>query len=44
VLILRPGDEGYEEALANRSDPDPVVDAELTEAARDIWGPKAGTA
>ena len=44
VLILRPGDEGYEEALADRSDPDPAVDAELTEAARDIWGPKAGTA
>ena len=45
VLILRPGDEGYEEALANRSDPDPAVDAELGEAAaRDIWGPKAGTA
>jgi 8-oxo-dGTP pyrophosphatase MutT (NUDIX family) len=44
VLILRPGDEGYEEALANRSDPDPAIDAELTEAARDIWGPKAGTA
>jgi 8-oxo-dGTP pyrophosphatase MutT (NUDIX family) len=45
VLILRPGDEGYEEALANRSDPDPAIDAELTEAAaRDIWGPKAGMA
>ncbi|MHB1518068.1 MAG: NUDIX hydrolase [Acidimicrobiales bacterium] len=43
VLILRPGDDGYEEALADRltSGPDPA--AELQAAARWLWGPRAAS-
>ncbi len=44
VLILRPGDLGYEEALADRLASGPEVDAGLADAARAIWEPKAGTA
>ncbi len=44
VLILRPGDHGYEEALADRLASGPEVDPGLADAARAIWDPKAGTA
>ena len=44
VQILRPGDDGYEQALADRLAPGSEVDAELAERVRGIWGPKAGTA
>jgi 8-oxo-dGTP pyrophosphatase MutT (NUDIX family) len=43
VLILRPGDEGYEEALADRLASGAEVDPALAELARQAWGPKAGT-
>jgi hypothetical protein len=38
LLILRPGDDGYEEALAEReaSGEDPA----LVDAARSVWGPR----
>ena len=41
VLILRPGDEGYEEALADRLASGPEVDPGLAAAVRTVWGPKA---
>jgi hypothetical protein len=44
VLILRPGDLGYEEALADRLASGPEIDPGLADAARAIWEPKAGTA
>jgi 8-oxo-dGTP pyrophosphatase MutT (NUDIX family) len=44
VLILRPGDEGYEQALADRLASGTEPDIELIKRARGIWGPKAGTA
>jgi 8-oxo-dGTP pyrophosphatase MutT (NUDIX family) len=44
VLILRPGDEGYEQALADRLDSGSEVDIELIKRARGIWGPKDETA
>ena len=44
VLILRPGDAGYEEAVADREASGPEVDRALAAAARKVWGPKAGTA
>ncbi len=44
VLILRPGDAGYEEALADRLASGPEVDRGLADAVRSVWGPKAGTA
>ena len=40
ILILRPGDEGYEEALADGLAPGSEVAPELAEAARQAWGPK----
>ena len=43
VLILRPGDLGYEEALADRLASGTDVDPGLVDMARTIWGPKAGT-
>jgi hypothetical protein len=44
VLILRPGDEGYEEALADRLASGSTIDPALSDLARQAWGPKAGTA
>jgi 8-oxo-dGTP pyrophosphatase MutT (NUDIX family) len=46
LLILRPGDEGYAEALAARQASGFAVGADrdaLTDAARQAWGPRAGT-
>ncbi len=40
VLILRPGDAGYEEALADLAASGPDADDQLAAAARRIWGPK----
>jgi 8-oxo-dGTP pyrophosphatase MutT (NUDIX family) len=44
VLILRPGDEGYQEALADRLASGAEVDIELIKRARGLWGPKEETA
>ena len=44
VLILRPGDPGYEEALADRLASGPEVDRGVVDAVRTVWGPKAGMA
>jgi 8-oxo-dGTP pyrophosphatase MutT (NUDIX family) len=44
VLILRPGDEGYEEALADRVASGSTIDPILADLARQAWGPKAGNA
>jgi hypothetical protein len=44
VLILRPGDPGYEEALADRQASGAEIDPALAEVARQAWGPKAGSA
>jgi 8-oxo-dGTP pyrophosphatase MutT (NUDIX family) len=43
LLVLRPGDEGYEAALAERAAGGEVA-PELSDAARSAWGPKAGSA
>ncbi len=43
VLILRPGDEGYEEALLARRQSG-TGSEEVLAAARQVWGPKTGTA
>jgi hypothetical protein len=40
VLILRPGDAGYEEAVADLAGSDGEADEELSAVARQIWGPK----
>jgi 8-oxo-dGTP pyrophosphatase MutT (NUDIX family) len=42
ALILRPGDEGYVEALADRRASGSDMDEELADAAKTIWGPKPG--
>ncbi|MGD0882602.1 MAG: hypothetical protein ABSB09_13635 [Acidimicrobiales bacterium] len=44
LLVLRPGDEGYAEALESRMASSDPVSPELAAAARDAWGPKAGSA
>ncbi|HWE70019.1 MAG TPA: hypothetical protein VG205_06635 [Acidimicrobiales bacterium] len=41
VLILRPGDEGYEEAAEAKVDAGPDAEARLAAAAREVLGPKA---
>ncbi len=41
VLVLRPGDAGYEEARADLAASGPDADEELAAAARQIWGPKS---
>ena len=38
VLILRPGDQGYEQALADRLASDGAVGEDLADAARRVWG------
>jgi len=42
LLVLRPGDDGYEQALENRMASADPVSPELAAAAREAWGPKAG--
>jgi 8-oxo-dGTP pyrophosphatase MutT (NUDIX family) len=44
VLILRPGDVGYKQAMADRLASGSDIDGALADAARAIWEPKAGTA
>ncbi len=44
LVILRPGDEGYAEALADRLASGSSVDEGLAAVARDLWGPRSGTA
>ncbi len=44
VLILRPGDEGYEQALADRLATGPDPDGKLAHQARMLWGPKENSA
>jgi 8-oxo-dGTP pyrophosphatase MutT (NUDIX family) len=44
VLILRPGDEGYEQALADRLASGPLVGEDLAAAARSAWGTRPRTA
>ncbi|MGH9080796.1 MAG: NUDIX hydrolase [Acidimicrobiales bacterium] len=41
LLVLRPGDAGYEEAVADLEASGETPDEELAAAARHIWGPKA---
>ncbi len=41
LLVLRPGDEGYEQALEDRLVSEDPVSPELARAAREAWGPKA---
>jgi len=40
VVVLRPGDPGYEEALAEREASDGSDDERLLDAARQLWGPR----
>jgi 8-oxo-dGTP pyrophosphatase MutT (NUDIX family) len=42
ILILRPGDQGYEEALADRLASGASIDPALADLARQAWGPNAG--
>jgi 8-oxo-dGTP pyrophosphatase MutT (NUDIX family) len=42
LLVLRPGDDGYEQALEDRMASSDPPSPELAAAARDAWGPKAG--
>ncbi len=42
LLVLRPGDDGYEQALEDRLASSDEVSPELAQAAREAWGPKAG--
>jgi 8-oxo-dGTP pyrophosphatase MutT (NUDIX family) len=44
LLVLRPGDDGYEQALEDRMASSDPISPELTQAARAAWGPKAGQA
>jgi len=44
LLILRPGDVGYEQAIEDRMASSDPVSPELAAAARATWGPKAGRA
>ena len=42
LLVLRPGDNGYEQALEDRIASSDPVSPELAAAAREAWGPKPG--
>jgi 8-oxo-dGTP pyrophosphatase MutT (NUDIX family) len=42
LLVLRPGDVGYKEALEDRMAASGSVSPELAQAAKEAWGPKAG--
>jgi 8-oxo-dGTP pyrophosphatase MutT (NUDIX family) len=44
LLILRPGDSGYEQAAADLAASGGQADEQLAATARQIWGPKAGRA
>jgi 8-oxo-dGTP pyrophosphatase MutT (NUDIX family) len=44
ILILRPGDPGYEEAMADRMASGSQIDPALAELARQAWGPRTGSA
>ena len=44
LLVLRPGDDGYEQALEDRLASSDPVSPELEAAAREAWGPRAGRA
>jgi 8-oxo-dGTP pyrophosphatase MutT (NUDIX family) len=44
LLVLRPGDDGYRQALEDRMASSDPVSPELAAAARELWGPKAGRA
>jgi 8-oxo-dGTP pyrophosphatase MutT (NUDIX family) len=44
LLVLRPGDDGYEQALEVRMASSDPVSPELAAAARQAWGPNAGQA
>ncbi|HEY5110163.1 MAG TPA: hypothetical protein VII96_11195 [Acidimicrobiales bacterium] len=44
LLVLRPGDDGYEQALEDRMASSDPVSPELAAAAREAWGPRAGQA
>jgi 8-oxo-dGTP pyrophosphatase MutT (NUDIX family) len=44
LLVLRPGDDGYEQALEDRMASSDPISPELAQAARSAWGPKAGQA
>ena len=44
LLILRPGDEGYEEALEDRLASGAPESGDLADAARAAWGPKSDPA
>ncbi len=43
LLVLRPGDDGYEQALEDRMASSDPVSPELAAAAKEAWGPKAGS-
>jgi 8-oxo-dGTP pyrophosphatase MutT (NUDIX family) len=43
LLVLRPGDDGYEQALEDRMASSDPVSPELAAAAREAWGPRAGS-
>ncbi len=43
LLVLRPGDDGYQEALEDRQAAGLAVHEDLADAARAAWGPKAGS-
>jgi len=40
ILVLRPGDDGYEEALQERLESTEPVSPDLEAAAKALWGPK----
>ncbi len=44
VLVLRPGDPGYEEALEARRALGPADEGDLADEVGEVWGPRAGTA
>ena len=44
LLVLRPGDDGYGQAVEDRIASSDPVSPELAAAARKSWGPKAGRA
>jgi 8-oxo-dGTP pyrophosphatase MutT (NUDIX family) len=44
VVVLRPGDEGYEEAMEARREVGAAADEDLPDEVREAWEPRAGTA
>jgi 8-oxo-dGTP pyrophosphatase MutT (NUDIX family) len=43
LLVLRPGDEGYEEAMEARRASGSAVESDLADVAHEAWDPRAGT-